>query len=64
MVLRILENANLNIEKHWQEEFTMNAITHEPVINAMNRLRALSADEKARYLAFVRERDSTMRFRF
>jgi predicted transposase/invertase (TIGR01784 family) len=42
--------------KHWQEEFTMNAITHEPVINAMNRLRALSADEKARYLAFVRER--------
>ncbi|EIC23719.1 Rpn family recombination-promoting nuclease/putative transposase [Thiorhodovibrio frisius] len=42
--------------KHWQEELTMTAITHEPVIQAMNRLRALSADEEARRQAFVRER--------
>ncbi|MTW21256.1 hypothetical protein [Allochromatium palmeri] len=42
--------------KHWQEELTMTAITHEPVIKAMNRLRALSADEEARRQAFVRER--------
>ena len=42
--------------KHWQEELTMTTITHEPVVQAMNRLRALSADEAARRAAFVRER--------
>jgi len=42
--------------KHWQEELTMATIAHEPVKQAMNRIRALSADEEARRLAFVRER--------
>ncbi|SEL65824.1 hypothetical protein SAMN05444515_1371, partial [Ectothiorhodospira marina] len=31
-------------------------IAHEPVQQAMNRLKELSADEEARRLAFVRER--------
>jgi predicted transposase/invertase (TIGR01784 family) len=42
--------------KHWQEELTMSTVAHEPVKQAMNRIRALSADEEARRLAFVRER--------
>ncbi|NEV65373.1 PD-(D/E)XK nuclease family transposase, partial [Thiorhodococcus minor] len=42
--------------KHWQEEPTMAAVAHEPVKQAMNRIRQLSADEEARRLAFVRER--------
>ncbi|WPL11586.1 Rpn family recombination-promoting nuclease/putative transposase [Thiorhodovibrio litoralis] len=42
--------------KHWQEELTMAAVAHEPVQQAMNRIRVLSADEEARRLAFVRER--------
>ena len=42
--------------KHWQEELTMATVTQEPVKQAMNRIRQLSADEEARRLAFVRER--------
>ncbi len=42
--------------KHWCEELTMAKVTHEPVKQAMSRLRVLSADEEARRLAFVRER--------
>ncbi|EIC23709.1 Rpn family recombination-promoting nuclease/putative transposase [Thiorhodovibrio frisius] len=42
--------------KHWQEELVMAAVAHEPVNQAMNRIRQLSADEEARRLAFVRER--------
>ncbi|NEV61136.1 Rpn family recombination-promoting nuclease/putative transposase [Thiorhodococcus minor] len=42
--------------KHWQEELTMATVAHEPVQQAMNRIRQLSADEEARRLAFVRER--------
>ncbi len=42
--------------KHWQEELTMATLTHEPVRQALNRLRELSADEQTRHLAFVRER--------
>ncbi|MBK1618594.1 hypothetical protein CKO42_09110 [Lamprobacter modestohalophilus] len=42
--------------KHWQEELTMATVAHEPVQQAMNRIRELSADEEARRLAFVRER--------
>ena len=42
--------------KHWQEEFIMAQFTHEPVQQAMDRLRELSADEETRRLAFVRER--------
>lgn len=42
--------------KHWQEELTMSAVTHEPVKQALSRIRVLSADEEARRLAFVRER--------
>lgn len=41
--------------RHWQEAM-MADIEHEPVKQAMNRLRELSADEEARRLAFVRER--------
>ncbi|WPL18939.1 PD-(D/E)XK nuclease family transposase [Thiorhodovibrio winogradskyi] len=42
--------------KHWREELIMASTAHPPVIQAMNRLRALSADEEARRQAFVRER--------
>jgi predicted transposase/invertase (TIGR01784 family) len=42
--------------KHWREELAMATITHEPVKQAMSRIRELSADEKARQLAFERER--------
>jgi predicted transposase/invertase (TIGR01784 family) len=42
--------------KHWQEELTMASFTHEPVQQAMHRLRELSADEETRRLALVRER--------
>ena len=42
--------------KHWQQELIMTKFTHEPVQQAMNRLRELSADEETRRLAFVRER--------
>ncbi len=42
--------------KHWQEELTMANIEHEPVKDAMSRIKELSADEEARRLAFVRER--------
>ncbi|MEA1053211.1 Rpn family recombination-promoting nuclease/putative transposase [Lamprobacter modestohalophilus] len=42
--------------KHWREELTMATIAHEPVKQAMSRIRELSADEKARQLAFERER--------
>jgi len=34
----------------------MATVAHEPVKQAMNRIRVLSADEEARRLAFVRER--------
>ena len=42
--------------KHWREDSIMTKITHEPVQQAMNRIRELSADDEARRLAFVRER--------
>ena len=42
--------------KHWQEELTMASFTHEPVQQALHRLRELSADEETRRLALVRER--------
>lgn len=42
--------------KHWREETTMNQITYPPVQQALTHLRALSADDEARRLAFVRER--------
>jgi predicted transposase/invertase (TIGR01784 family) len=42
--------------EHWQDEQAMAKITHEPVKTAMNRIKALSADEQARYRAFARER--------
>ena len=34
----------------------MSTVTHEPVKQALNRIRVLSADDEARRLAFVRER--------
>jgi predicted transposase/invertase (TIGR01784 family) len=39
-----------------RNEVTMATVTHEPVKQALNRIRTLSADEEARRLAFVRER--------
>ncbi len=42
--------------KHWQEETAMNQIMHPPVQQALAHLKALSGDEDARRLAFVRER--------
>jgi predicted transposase/invertase (TIGR01784 family) len=42
--------------EHWREELKMATIAHEPVKQAMSRIRRLSADEEAQRLAFVRER--------
>jgi predicted transposase/invertase (TIGR01784 family) len=42
--------------EHWREETTMAAIDHPPIREALSQIRALSADEEARRLAFVRER--------
>ncbi|QVL51295.1 MAG: Rpn family recombination-promoting nuclease/putative transposase [Thiocapsa sp.] len=42
--------------EHWREEAIMAQVEHPPIQEAMNRVRALSADEQARRLAFVRER--------
>ncbi len=42
--------------EHWQEDTIMNAITHEPIRQAMQQLHDLSADEEAQRMAFVRER--------
>ena len=42
--------------EHWQEDSIMNAITHEPIRQAMQQLQDISADEEARRMAFVRER--------
>lgn len=49
-------SAWITFFKHWQDELIMATVTHEPVKQAMNRIRTLSADEEARRLAFVRER--------
>ena len=42
--------------EHWQEEMTMAGQSYQPVKDAMNRIKQLSADEETRRLAFVRER--------
>jgi hypothetical protein len=42
--------------EHWSEDTVMAQVEHPPIREAMNRVRALSADEQARRLAFVRER--------
>jgi predicted transposase/invertase (TIGR01784 family) len=42
--------------EHWQEDTIMNAITHEPIRQALRQLHDLSADEEAQRMAFVRER--------
>jgi predicted transposase/invertase (TIGR01784 family) len=49
-------SAWITLFEHWQEEQRMSAITDEPVRRAYDKLKALSADEDARYRAFVRER--------
>ena len=42
--------------EHWQEESTMAAIAYPPVQQALDHIKALSADAETRRLAFVRER--------
>ena len=42
--------------EHWQEESTMAAIAYPPVQQALEHIKALSADDETRRLAFVRER--------
>jgi DNA-binding PucR family transcriptional regulator len=42
--------------EHWQEERTMAAIAYPPVQQALDHIKALSADAETRRLAFVRER--------
>jgi predicted transposase/invertase (TIGR01784 family) len=49
-------SAWITLFEHWKEEQRMSAITEEPVRRAYDKLKALSADEEARYRAFVRER--------
>lgn len=49
-------SAWITLFEHWQEEHTMSAITDEPTRRAYDKLKALSADDEARRLAFVRER--------
>jgi mannitol-1-phosphate/altronate dehydrogenase len=41
---------------HWKEENIMNQIAYPPVLEALQQLKALSADDEARRLAEVRER--------
>lgn len=40
--------------EHWREEATMSTQLYPPVQRALNKLRALSADEEARYWAEAR----------
>jgi len=42
--------------EHWQEELKMAEIAYEPVQDAMQRIKDLSADQETQHLAFVRER--------
>ncbi|WP_295441736.1 Rpn family recombination-promoting nuclease/putative transposase [uncultured Thiodictyon sp.] len=42
--------------EHWQEERTMAAIAYAPVQQALEHIKALSADAETQRLAFVRER--------
>jgi len=42
--------------EHWHEEHTMAQIDYPPVQQALENIKALSADEETRRLAFVRER--------
>ncbi len=42
--------------EHWQEEHIMANIDYEPVQQAMEKLKQLSADEETRRMAFVREK--------
>jgi predicted transposase/invertase (TIGR01784 family) len=42
--------------EHWQEENTMQTIDYSPVQQALDRLKALSADADTRHKALVRER--------
>ena len=41
--------------EHWKEENIMNQIAHPPVLEAMQRLKGLSADEESRRMAEARE---------
>jgi len=45
----------LTFFEHWQEESIMSQIAYPPVQQALERLRALSADAATRHQAFVRE---------
>ncbi|MTW23284.1 hypothetical protein GJ668_19900 [Allochromatium palmeri] len=42
--------------EHWREDTTMSTHTYAPVQRAIEKLRALSADEDARYWAEAREK--------
>ena len=42
--------------EHWREDTTMSTHTYPPVQRAIEKLRALSADEEARYWAEAREK--------
>jgi len=42
--------------EHWSEESAMNQVTYPPVQQALDRLKALSADAETQHRALVRER--------
>jgi len=42
--------------EHWQEALVMANIAYQPVKDALEKVKSLSADEEAQRLAFVRER--------
>ncbi|WP_157834695.1 hypothetical protein [Oceanospirillum beijerinckii] len=48
--------ALITFFEHWQEEHIMANIDYEPVQQAMEKLKQLSADEETRHMAFVREK--------
>jgi len=48
--------ALITFFEHWQEEHIMANIDYEPVQQAMEKLKQLSADEETRRMAFVREK--------
>ncbi|MBB1486194.1 DUF4351 domain-containing protein [Oceanospirillum sediminis] len=49
-------NAWITFFEHWQEELIMADIAYQPVKDALQRVKDLSADEEAQRMAFVRER--------
>lgn len=51
----VCRNSLLSETASAENKLTMANVAHEPVKQAMNRIRQLSADDEARFLALARE---------